>query len=280
MLRSSNNGPTLSGRTGFCVGRKRVAIPSHGNAFYFLDAHAFTPHHNAGDAGDNAAHGDKSARGPGRALDAVVVPHVEAKEDLEKRIGGVVPDDKVHLPRLGGRGTDAGRRRVGDFACGNGHSGVVWAADKRRRVRLLGQLVRAGETKPTAVYASKASQANVPARRPADSPPCPPVDVSETPWSQSKARHAEEGIEDLRVVLDPLPARGVDVIAGWYAHGWRSVAKEEKEHAAPGDNVESVQGDEEARRLDDPLAEALETDGEGSRPWQFWGWKIAIGVSA
>lgn len=62
--------------------------------------------------------------------------------------------------------------------------------------------------------------------RAAKTPDPPPVEISEAPWSQTKACDAEECIEDLRVDFNPYSSWGIDIIAGRVAHGRRGVAEE------------------------------------------------------
>lgn len=71
-------------------------------------------------------------------------------------------------------------------------------------------------------------------------------EIAETPWNQPKAGDAEQGVQDLRVDFDPDAAWGVDVVAGGGTHRGSGVAEEEEEHAAPADDVEHVDCDEEA----------------------------------
>lgn len=72
------------------------------------------------------------------------------------------------------------------------------------------------------------------------------VEVAEAPWDEAEAGDAEEGVEDLRVDLDPDAARGVYGVAAGLAHCGRGVDEEEEQHAAPGDYVEHVDCDAEA----------------------------------
>jgi hypothetical protein len=61
-----------------------------------------------------------------------------------------------------------------------------------------------------------------------------PVEVAEAPAGETEPRDAEQSVEDLRINLQPDLTRRVVVIAGWVAHGGRSVEEEEEEHGAPG----------------------------------------------
>lgn len=108
-----------------------------------------------------------------------------------------------------------------------------------------------------------------------------PVEVAEAPGYEAETRHAEEGVEDLRVDLDPDFAQAVfAVAAAWMAEGGRGVEKDEEDHGAPGDDVECVDGHDEAERRAEEGPEGLETDGAGLLPGVFWGEAIAIGICA
>jgi hypothetical protein len=100
--------------------------------------------------------------------------------------------------------------------------------------------LRTRQTEPPIVNASKTPYSDLLTRRSAYPPPTPPVQVAEAPWSKTKASNAEERVQDLRIVFDPLPSRRVDVVASGSAHGRCCVAKQEEEHATPCDNVQTV----------------------------------------
>ena len=53
---------------------------------------------------------------------------------------------------------------------------------------------------------------------------------------------------------------------GGIAHGGRGVAEQEEEHAAPGDDVEAVEDDEEAEGREGGLG-----------PGVLWGWDVVVG---
>lgn len=79
-----------------------------------------------------------------------------------------------------------------------------------------------------------------------DAPSQQEPEIAETPRDQTEAGDAEERVQDLRVDFDPDAACGVDVVAGGGTHRGGGVAEEEEEHAAPADDVEHVDCDEEA----------------------------------
>jgi len=92
----------------------------------------------------------------------------------------------------------------------------------------------------------------------------------------------------LRVNFDPDAAWGVDIVAffhavraGWVAHKFLTAANEEKEeHAAPGDDVEAVEDDEEAQGCEGKFPEGFKADFGGFAPGVF-GWEfVAGGVDA
>lgn len=62
------------------------------------------------------------------------------------------------------------------------------------------------------------------------------------------------------------------------AHGGRGVEEEQEEHAAPGDDVEAVEGDEEAGGREEPFPEGSEANERGCRPGEFGGWGVAVGI--
>lgn len=183
---------------------------------------------------------------------------------MEKGIRRIVPENKIHLPALCGRCANARRRWIGDLARRNRHSRVLRTDEGC--IRLLWQLIGAWQTVPATMYSRKPSDTNFPALRSADSPPAPPVEIPETPWGKPEASDTKESIEDLRIVLYPLPAGRVDVVASRGAHGRCSIAEQKEEHATPGDHVETIQCNQKARGRYEPLAETLETDYERSRP--------------
>lgn len=83
---------------------------------------------------------------------------------------------------------------------------------------------------------------------PADAPPQQEPEVAEAPRDQPEAGHAEERVEDLGVDFDPDAARRVECVAGRCAHCGCGVAEEQEQHAAPADDVEHVECEEEALR--------------------------------
>lgn len=83
---------------------------------------------------------------------------------------------------------------------------------------------------------------------PADAPPQQEPEVAEAPRDQPEAGHAEERVEDLGVDFDPDAARRVECVAGGCAHCGCGIAEEEEQHAAPADDVEHVECEEEALR--------------------------------
>lgn len=44
------------------------------------------------------------------------------------------------------------------------------------------------------------------------------IQIPESPRDSAETRNAEQGIQDLRVDLNPYPTRGVDVVAGRFTH--------------------------------------------------------------
>ena len=134
------------------VGRSPVSVGRDGDTLDLFDILAFHVHHDAAQAGDDAAQGDESARGPRRAHVPVVVVHVEAEDDLEEGVPHIHPNDKVHLPALGGRRAMGRRRRGGYLFAGDGHGRIV-GVDIRCACG-GGQLFGARQTEPASVYAS------------------------------------------------------------------------------------------------------------------------------
>lgn len=104
------------------------------------------------------------------------------------------------------------------------------------------------------------------------------IQVTETPGYQTEACDAEESVEDLRVDFDPDAAWGVEVITAWVTHGRCRVAKEEEEHATPGDDIKTVNGDEEAPGREEPAPEGFQADGGGGGPGQFGRGYVAVRV--
>ena len=74
----------------------------------------------------------------------------------------------------------------------------------------------------------------------AESPAHEEVEIAEAPGDKSEARNAEEAIEDLGVIFDPLFPGAVDGVAAWVAHGWGCVEEDKEDHGAPGDDIETV----------------------------------------
>jgi hypothetical protein len=95
------------------------------------------------------------------------------------------------------------------------------------------------------VYASKSSDADALALRTSKPPVCPPIKIAESPRSKTETSDTEERVEDLRINLDPNPARRVDVITSGCAHRWGGIAEEQEEHTAPSDNVKTIDRDQE-----------------------------------
>lgn len=114
------------------------------------------------------------------------------------------------------------------------------------------------------------------------------VKIAEAPGDEPEAGDAEQGVEDLGVDFDPDAARGVEVVAVFdavqvlrVAHVFAAAADEQQEeHAAPGDHVEAVKGDQEAERRDEEFPKAFETDEGRFAPGVFWGELVAVWVDA
>lgn len=234
------------------------------------------PHHDACNAGYDAAQGNEKTRRPRRSIDAVVVPHVEAEDDLEESVPDIVPDDEIHLPAFCGRRADACGRRIGRRLRWNRHSGILRVHSLG--ISQLGQMLRTRKTKPALVNTSKTTNTDLFALRSADPPPSPPVKVAKPPRSKAESSHAEEHRQDLGVVLDPFSSWGVDVVAGGRAHCRRGVTEQQEQHATPCDDVETVECDEEASWCTEPLPEAFKSDCERLLPRKLRGRDIAIGI--
>lgn len=258
------------------IRRFPVIFGGDGHALDLLDVLALDEHHDASEPRDDAAEGDKRARGPRRALVPIVVVHVIAQHDLEEGVPAVHPDDVVHLPRLGGRRAVRSGWGIGCLLGGDGDGRVVFVhvGGARGGRELLG----AGQAEPALVDTGEASDTDLGAVLSADAPPGPPVEIAEAPRGQAEAGDAEEGVEDLRVDLDPDAARGLEVIAGRGAHGRRSIAQQQEQHSTPGDNIEAVEGDEEAGGGKEPFPEAFEADDGGLLPGNFGRRDITVGV--
>jgi len=184
--------------------RVSVAAFRHGYTLYLLDSLAIDEHHDTTRAGYTTAQRNKQPGRPGRAIVPVVVVHVETQSDLKERVPHVHPNDKVHVPGFGWRRMSCRGWGVGDFGVRDGNGRVFWV--QRLGLVYLWQVFRAGEAEPSAMYASKSSDANFFAGRTADPPESPPVEIAEPPRSKTEARYAEERVEDLRVYFDPYPA--------------------------------------------------------------------------
>lgn len=117
-----------------------------------------------------------------------------------------------------------------------------------------------------------------------EAPPHEEVKVTEAPGDEAEACDAEEGVENLRGDFDPDAAGGVDVVAAvevvlggvLRAHCGRGVEKDQEEHAAPGDDVEAVEGDEEAEGGQEPFPEGEEADLGRLCPGLFRGLDVAV----
>lgn len=70
-----------------------------------------------------------------------------------------------------------------------------------------------------------------------------PPGIEKALWCETEGRRTKKGVQDLRVDLDPLATRRVDVAARRMAHGRRGVAEQKKDHAAPGYYAEAVEYD-------------------------------------
>lgn len=104
------------------------------------------------------------------------------------------------------------------------------------------------------------------------------VQIPEAPRNKAQASDAEQGVEDLRVDLEPFLGGAIDVAAAWVAHGGRGADEDQEEHTAPGNDVEAVEGDEEAEGRDDEFAECFEADLGGFPGAVFGRELIAIGI--
>lgn len=233
-------------------------------------------HHDAAEASDYAPQRDKQSGRPRWTFVAVVVPHVEAQDYLKEGVPDVHPDDKVHLPGFRWRRMHTSGRRVGYLLNWYGNRRVLGVYILRRSIGR--KFVRTLETVPPAVDAGQASNTSLPPLHSTKSPPSPPVQVAKSPRSEAKASDAEQGVENLRIHLDPFPSRRIDVVAGRFTHCRRSIAEEQEEHAAPGDNVETIDGDEESGGGKVPFPERFQSYGGSSCPGNLWGWDIAIGI--
>lgn len=75
---------------------------------------------------------------------------------------------------------------------------------------MFGQLVGAWEAEPGTIDTCEAAKGILVAEHtPFDHIVC----IAEAPWDEAKACNAEKGVEDLRVIFDPLLACGGEVIA-------------------------------------------------------------------
>ena len=114
------------------------------------------------------------------------------------------------------------------------------------------------------------------------------VEIAEAPGDEAKTRDAEKSVKNLGIYFDPDAARGLEVAAvflsvgaGWVAHEFVAAAdQQEEEHAAPSDDVESVEDDEEAERCDCEFPECFEADDGGFTPSVFGREFVAVGVYA
>ena len=114
------------------------------------------------------------------------------------------------------------------------------------------------------------------------------IQVAETPGDKAEAGDAEKSVEDLGVDLDPDAARRIEIVAvfdavqvGGVAHVLAAAADEEqKQHPAPGDDVEPVKNHKEAEGCYGEFPEAFEGDDCGFAPGMFGREFVAIGVDA
>ena len=157
--------------------------------------------------------------------------------------------------------------------------------DGGRNIHWHGQIGRARQAEPATIDTGEAPQGVVLAP---EAPLEEVVEVAEAPGDEAEAGDAEEGVEDLGVDLDPDAARGVEVVAVFDAVQVRRVAhvfaaaadEQQEEHAAPGDDVEAVDGDQEAERRDEEFPKAFEADERRFAPGVFRGELVAVWVDA
>lgn len=218
-----------------------------GHALDLLHSLALGARHDARRAADHARQADEEARRPRRPVVPVQRPHERAQADLERRVGELQPDDAVQLPQLGRRRPLARERHVGDRLQRVRDLGDVEGAGRLVDVlgpQVRGQRLRPLEAEPAPVDARQGPQRLLVL---AEAVLEQVVRVAEPPGREAEPRHAEQRVQDLRIGLYPYPARRVDVVAvAVVAHGGCCVAEQQEEHAAPGDDVERVYGEEEA----------------------------------
>lgn len=189
-----------------------------------LDVFAFVVHHETSKTGDDAAKGHKRTSGPRRSLVSVIVIHVKAQNNLEKSVPHIHPNNVIHFPAPGRRSVDTSRGSVRDFGMRNRHSRVLGAGVGC--ICEWRQGIRAWQSEPPTMYARQSSNAYLFRLGSPQSPFSPEVYVSESPGGQTESSHAEEGVENLRVNLDPNSSWRLYVIAGRFAHGRSGIAEE------------------------------------------------------
>ena len=114
------------------------------------------------------------------------------------------------------------------------------------------------------------------------------VQVAEAPGDEAEAGDAEESIKDLGVDFDPDAARRVEIVAVFdavqafgVAHILTAAAdKEQEQHPTPGNNVETVDGDQKTEGRDEKLPKPFEANEGGFAPGVLWREFVAVGVDA
>ena len=139
------------------------------------------------------------------------------------------------------------------------------------------KVVGAWKTEPRSVESGKTAESVVLAH---NAPTHQKVEVPESPGNETKTCHAEEAVQDLGIDLDPYLASRGEVVTRRMAHGRCGVEEDKEDHGAPGDDIQAVDCDEEAKRRYEEFPKCAETYDGRLLPGVLFGKAVAVGVSA
>lgn len=104
------------------------------------------------------------------------------------------------------------------------------------------------------------------------------VEVTEAPRDEPETSYTEQGVEDLRVDLEPDFRSAVVIVIRWMCHCRSGMAQDEEEHASPRHDVQTVDGDEESDGGEKISPKSTEGDRCGL-PFGVLGWElVAVGI--
>lgn len=115
----------------------------------------------------------------------------------------------------------------------------------RGRAEIVGELVAPGKSIPRSIDACKTTMVVV---IPTPSPSHQVVEVSRSPGEKAKCSDTEESVQDLGIDFNPNLPCGRIIFTVGVTHGGSSFEKNEEDHGTPGNDVETVYGDEESKR--------------------------------